>query len=110
MRYSFVPELNDCAARQISLEAAQPDLDLSILRSFPTRRSSSASSTSLTCSVETPEVVAARIRRALAHVAPERLVVAPDCGTKYLSRRVALAKLRAMVRGAEIVRDELGPA
>jgi 5-methyltetrahydropteroyltriglutamate--homocysteine methyltransferase len=57
---------------------------------------------------ETPEDVAARIRRALAVVPPERLSVAPDCGMKYLPRRLAFEKLEAMVAGAHVVRDELG--
>ncbi len=60
--------------------------------------------------VETPATVAARIRRALPYVPPERLVIAPDCGMKYLPRDVALAKLKAMVEGAKIVRRELGRA
>ena len=58
--------------------------------------------------VETPDAVAARIRAALQHLPPERLVVAPDCGMKYLPREVAFAKLRAMVAGAQLVRAELG--
>ena len=58
--------------------------------------------------IETPDTVAARIRRALPYVAPERIIVAPDCGMKYLPRDVAFAKLRAMVEGAKIVRQELG--
>ena len=58
--------------------------------------------------VESPEMVAARIRRALPYVSPERIIVAPDCGMKYLPRDVAFAKLQAMVEGAKIVRRELG--
>jgi 5-methyltetrahydropteroyltriglutamate--homocysteine methyltransferase len=58
--------------------------------------------------IETPEAVAARIRRALTYVAPERIVVAPDCGLKYLPREVAFGKMCAMVEGAKIVRQELG--
>ena len=57
--------------------------------------------------VETPELVAARIRRALPHIAPENVIVAPDCGMKYLPRDVATGKLRAMVAGARLVREEL---
>ncbi len=60
--------------------------------------------------VETPETVAQRIRRALPHVPAERIVVAPDCGLKYLPRAVAFAKMKAMVDGAAIVRRELGAA
>jgi methionine synthase II (cobalamin-independent) len=57
--------------------------------------------------VETPGIVAARIRRALPFVAPERIIVAPDCGMKYLPRDVAFAKMCAMVEGARIVRGEI---
>jgi 5-methyltetrahydropteroyltriglutamate--homocysteine methyltransferase len=56
---------------------------------------------------ETPQQVAARIRRALPYVDPRNVIVAPDCGMKYLPRDVADAKLRAMVEGARIVREEL---
>ena len=58
--------------------------------------------------METPQVVAARIRRALPHVSPERVIIAPDCGMKYLPRDVAFAKMKAMVEGARLVRSELG--
>ena len=106
--YSFLPELNDCAARQISIETAQPDLDLSILRELPDKTIIlGVLDLSDAAPVETPEAVAERIRRALGYTDPEQLVIAPDCGMKYLSREVALAKLEAMVEGAAIVRDEL---
>jgi 5-methyltetrahydropteroyltriglutamate--homocysteine methyltransferase len=106
--YSFLSELNECAARQISIETAQPALDLSILRELPDKTIVlGVLDLSDAAPVETPEVVADRIRKALAHAAPERLVVAPDCGMKYLTRPVALGKLHAMVEGAEIVRAEL---
>ena len=59
-------------------------------------------------SIETPETVATRIRRPLPHVSAERIVVAPDCGLKYLPRDIAYGKMRAMVEGAKIVRQELG--
>jgi len=57
--------------------------------------------------VETPQVVAERIRAGLKHVSPERLVVAPDCGMKYLTRAAAFGKLEALVKGADIVRKSL---
>jgi 5-methyltetrahydropteroyltriglutamate--homocysteine methyltransferase len=57
--------------------------------------------------IESPEIIAARIRRALPYVSPERIVVAPDCGLKYLPREIAYGKMRAMVEGAKIVRQEL---
>ena len=106
--YSFLSELNDCAARQISIETAQPDLDLSILRELPDKTIIlGVLDLSDAAPVETPEAVAERLRKALVYTAPERLVIAPDCGMKYLSRVVALAKLQAMVEGAAIVRGEL---
>jgi 5-methyltetrahydropteroyltriglutamate--homocysteine methyltransferase len=101
--YSFLAELNDCAARQISLEAAQPRLDLSILRGLPDKTIVlGVLDLSDDAPVETPAAVADRIRTALEHVATEQLVVAPDCGMKYLARDVAFAKLRAMVEGARL--------
>jgi 5-methyltetrahydropteroyltriglutamate--homocysteine methyltransferase len=60
--------------------------------------------------VETPATVAARIRRGLEHLPPERLIPAPDCGMKYLPRDVAFGKLKAMVEGASIVRYQLNGA
>ncbi len=84
--YSFLSELNDCAARQISIETAQPNLDLSILRELPDKTIIlGVLDLSDAAPVETPETVAERIRKALVHTSPERLVVAPDCGMKYLS-------------------------
>jgi 5-methyltetrahydropteroyltriglutamate--homocysteine methyltransferase len=107
--YSFLAELNDCAASQISLEAAQPGLDLSVLRGLPDKTIVlGVLDLSDDAPVETPAAVAARIREALEHVSPERLMIAPDCGMKYLLREVAYRKLEAMVEGARIVRAELG--
>jgi 5-methyltetrahydropteroyltriglutamate--homocysteine methyltransferase len=94
-------------ARQISIEAAQPGLDLSILRALPEKTIILGVLNLGDERVETPKVVANRIRDALRHVEPERLVVAPDCGMKYLPRDIAFAKLQAMVKGASIVRREL---
>jgi 5-methyltetrahydropteroyltriglutamate--homocysteine methyltransferase len=105
-RYAFLSEFEPSRARQISVETAQPKLDCTQLAGL--------SKTIILgvidlgdLSVETPEIVAARIRRALPHVAAERIIVAPDCGMKYLPRDVAFAKLDAMVQGAGIVRREL---
>ncbi len=108
--YSFLAELNECAATQISLETAQPRLDPAILRQLPDKTIVAGVLDLGTEEVETPETVAERIRGVLEHVAPERVVVAPDCGMKYLPREVAFAKLRAMVEGAALVRAELGEA
>jgi 5-methyltetrahydropteroyltriglutamate--homocysteine methyltransferase len=105
--YAFLPELDHCAARQISIEAAQPKLDLSILRQLPSKIIILGVLDLSDQTVETPETVAARIRAALPHVPPERIVVAPDCGLKYLPRDVAFGKMKAMADGAAIVRREL---
>jgi 5-methyltetrahydropteroyltriglutamate--homocysteine methyltransferase len=107
--YSFLEELNACAARQISVETAQPALDLSVLRGLPDKTILlGVVDLSDAAPVETPDAVAVRIREALEHVPAERLVIAPDCGMKYLPRETAFAKLQAMVAGTEIVRRELG--
>jgi 5-methyltetrahydropteroyltriglutamate--homocysteine methyltransferase len=106
--YPFLRELNDCAATHVSLEAAQPNLEPEVLRDLPDKAIVLGVLDLGSPDVETPEVVAERIRRALAVVPPERLVVAPDCGMKYLSRELAFRKLRAMVAGARLVREELG--
>ena len=106
-QYAFLPELNACVAQQISIEAAQPNLDLSVLGQLPNKTIILGVLNLGDEQVETPQVVADRIRSALRQIEPERLVVAPDCGMKYLPRDVAFAKLRAMVEGAKIVRDEL---
>jgi 5-methyltetrahydropteroyltriglutamate--homocysteine methyltransferase len=105
--YAFLPELNACAARQISIEAAQPNLDLSVLRALPDKTVILGVLNLGDDQVETPQVVADRIRAALRQIEPRRLIVAPDCGMKYLPRDVAFAKLQAMVEGARIVRAEL---
>jgi 5-methyltetrahydropteroyltriglutamate--homocysteine methyltransferase len=108
--YPFLAELNECAATDISLEAAQPRLDPGVLRALPDKTVVLGVLDLGAEEVETPEVVADRIRRALDVVGPERLVVAPDCGMKYLPRERAFGKLQAMVAGARIVRAELGLA
>ncbi len=102
--YPFLGELNDCAATHLSLEAAQPDLDPEVLRALPDKTIVLGVLDLGVEEVETPELVAARIRRALAVVPPERLVVAPDCGMKYLPRTRAYRKLEAMVAGARRAR------
>jgi 5-methyltetrahydropteroyltriglutamate--homocysteine methyltransferase len=106
--YPFLSELDDCSATYVSLEAAQPNLDPEVLRELPSKTIVLGVLDLGSEEIETPEVVAGRIRRALTVVEPGRLVVAPDCGMKYLPRERAFAKLQAMVEGARLVRRELG--
>jgi 5-methyltetrahydropteroyltriglutamate--homocysteine methyltransferase len=106
--YPFLRELADVAATHLSLEAAQPDLDPALLRELSGKTIVLGVLDLGSPDVESPQQVAGRIRRALEVVPPERLVVAPDCGMKYLPRDRAFAKLEAMVAGARLVRAELG--
>ena len=101
--YPFLRELNGCAATHLSLEAAQPGLDPDALRDVPDKVIVLGVLDLGSSEPETPEVVAARIERALEVLPPERLVVAPDCGMKYLTRELAFRKLEAMVAGARLV-------
>jgi len=105
--YSFLPELAACSCKQVSIEAAQPRLDPSVLRDLPGKHVLLGVLDLGDPKVETADTVAQRIRAALKHVSPERIVVAPDCGMKYLSREAAYGKLSAMVEGARRVRAEL---
>jgi 5-methyltetrahydropteroyltriglutamate--homocysteine methyltransferase len=108
--YSFLPELEASKVEQISIETAQASLDCAVLEKLPSKTILLGALDLSDMRVETPETVAARIRRALPHVPPERIVVAPDCGLKYLPREVAYGKMRAMVAGAAIVRREVAAA
>ena len=105
--YSFLPELEATDADQVSIEAAQPKLDLAILESLASKTIMVGVIDMADAVAETPDVVAERIRAALEHVPAERVIVAPDCGMKYLSRELAFAKLSAMVQGADMVRQEI---
>jgi 5-methyltetrahydropteroyltriglutamate--homocysteine methyltransferase len=105
--YSFLEELDACAVDQISLECTQPKVDPEILRGLPSKTILLGVLDLRDTTVETPEQVAERIRAALVHVPAERLVIAPDCGFKYLSREVSFGKLQSMVRGRDLVRAEL---
>ncbi|MGA7262592.1 MAG: uroporphyrinogen decarboxylase family protein [Stellaceae bacterium] len=108
--YSFLPELTGTVAEQISIEAAQPNLDLATLDGLGDKTVIFGVISMGDPQPETPEMVAARIRRALEHIPPERLIPAPDCGMKYIPRNTAFAKLKALGAGAAIVRRELaGP-
>jgi 5-methyltetrahydropteroyltriglutamate--homocysteine methyltransferase len=105
--YSFLPELAECCVQQISIETAQSSLDTSVLENLRGRTIILGVLDLADVKVETPEAVAIRIRRALHHVAPDKVIIAPDCGLKYLPREVAYGKMKAMVDGAAIVRREL---
>jgi 5-methyltetrahydropteroyltriglutamate--homocysteine methyltransferase len=104
--YSFLPQLAELGAETISIEAAQPKLDLGVLKpTSRTRRSCSACSISATSRPSRRRTIVGRALRAgLKYVAPERLVPAPDCGMKYLPREVAFGKLKAMADAAAILR------
>jgi 5-methyltetrahydropteroyltriglutamate--homocysteine methyltransferase len=105
--YSFLPELAGTPVQQISIETAQSKLDCAVLGKLPGKTIILGTLDLSDMTIEQPETVAARIRRALPHVPAERIVVAPDCGLKYLPREVAFGKMQAMVEGAKIVRAEL---
>lgn len=105
--YSFLPELAESDVKQISIETAQSKLDCAVLETLPGKRIILGVIDLSDMTVETPETVAERIRRAFPHCPPERITVAPDCGMKYLPREVAFGKLKAMVEGTRIVREEL---
>ena len=105
--YSFLSELAGCRCQQVSLETAQSKLDCSVLKSLDGKKIILGVIDLSNMQVETPEEVAARIRRALPYARAENIIVAPDCGMKYLPADVAIAKLAAMTAGAAIVRSEL---
>jgi len=105
--YSFLPQLADTIAGQISIEAAQPKLDLGVLRDLAGKKIMLGVIDLGDPAVETAGLVADRIRAALKYVSPENLIPAPDCGMKYLPRDVAFGKLKSLADGAAIVRGEL---
>ena len=106
--YSFLRELEDCSVQQISIEAAQPRLDLAVLNELPSKTIILGVLDLGDSAIESPALVAERIRTALDYLQPERLAIAPDCGMKYLPKNVAFGKLSNMVEGTRIVRRELG--
>ena len=105
--YSFLPELQNCSCNQISIETAQSSLDCSVLTGLAGKTIMLGVIDLSDMQVESPAVVAARIRRALPFVSAENIIVCTDCGMKYLPRDVAAGKMKAMVAGADIVRREL---
>ena len=106
--YSFLPELAGCACRQVSVETAQSRLDCEVLAKLPGKQIMVGAIDLSDMTVESPETVANRVRRALQYVSPENVIIAPDCGMKYLPREVAFGKMRAMVEAAKILRKEFG--
>ena len=104
--YSFLPELSQCSCKQVSIETAQSNLDCKVLEQLEGKHVMVGCLDLSDMNVETPEVIADRIRRALPFISPERVILAPDCGMKYLPRDVADGKLRSMVKAAEILRKE----
>jgi 5-methyltetrahydropteroyltriglutamate--homocysteine methyltransferase len=105
--YSFLPQLADSIADGISIEAAQPKLDLGVLADLASKQVLLGVIDLNDPVAETPDVVAGRIRAGLAYLPPDKLVPAPDCGMKYLPRGLAFAKLKALSEGAALVRATL---
>ena len=105
--YSFLPELADVPVQQVSIETAQSGLDLGVLRDLSDKTVILGVVDLSTPEVESVETVADRVRRAFAYLPPEQVVIAPDCGMKYLSRESADGKMRAMAGAAALLREEL---
>ena len=105
--YSFLPELSGCPVHDISIETAQSNLDTAVLEKLPGKTIILGVIDLSSNEVESAETVAERIRRALPHVDADRIIVAPDCGMKYLTREASFGKMKAMVDGAAIVRESL---
>jgi 5-methyltetrahydropteroyltriglutamate--homocysteine methyltransferase len=105
--YAFLPELADSVAGTISIESAQPKINLGVLKELAPKKVMLGVLDLSDPTIETPQQVAERIRQGLKHIPAERLIPAPDCGMKYLSREAAFGKLKAMVAGAAMVRKEL---
>ncbi len=106
--YSFLPELTGCSCHQVSIETAQSNLDCSVLKQLPGKQVMVGCIDLSDMRVETAQTVVARIKRALPFIAKENVILAPDCGMKYLPREVADGKMRAMVAAAKLLRAEFG--
>ena len=104
--YSFLPEMYGCSCKQVSLETAQSGLDCSVLAKLDNKRLMVGCINLEDMAVESPQTVVARIKKALVYAKPENIILAPDCGMKYLPRTVADGKMRAMVEAAKILRAE----
>ena len=106
--YSFLPELAQCSCRQVSIETAQSNLDCSALKPLAGKHVMVGCIDLDSPDVETPDTVVQRIERALPYVQKEHVILAPDCGMKYLPRERAIGKLKAMVEAAKILRRKYG--
>jgi 5-methyltetrahydropteroyltriglutamate--homocysteine methyltransferase len=104
--YSFLPELAGCSCRQVSIETAQSKLDCSVLSPLEDKKIMVGVIDLSDLAVETPQTVVERAKRALRHMQPQNMILAPDCGMKYLPREVADGKMKALVEGAELLRAE----
>jgi 5-methyltetrahydropteroyltriglutamate--homocysteine methyltransferase len=104
--YSFLPELSQCSCQQVSIETAQSNLDCSVLEKLPGKKIMVGVLNLDDGTVETPQKVVERAKRALKYLKPEDMILAPDCGMKYLPREVAFGKMKAMVEGARLLRAE----
>jgi 5-methyltetrahydropteroyltriglutamate--homocysteine methyltransferase len=103
--YSFLPELSASPVKQVSIETAQSNLDCSVLKSLPNKKIMVGCVDLSDPKVESPQTIVARVRRAMAYLRAEDIVLAPDCGLKYLPREVADGKIRSMVQAANILRS-----
>jgi 5-methyltetrahydropteroyltriglutamate--homocysteine methyltransferase len=104
--YDFLPELSQCSCNQVSIETAQSSLDCKVLETLGNKQVMVGCLDLSDMKVEPAELVAMRIRRALKHIKPEQVILAPDCGMKYLPREVADGKLKSMVQAAHMLRKE----
>jgi 5-methyltetrahydropteroyltriglutamate--homocysteine methyltransferase len=104
--YSFLPELTGCSCQQVSIETAQSNLDCAVLEKLPGKKIMVGVINLDDMAVETPQMVVERAKRALKHLKAEDMILAPDCGMKYLPREVAFGKMKALVEGARLLRQE----
>lgn len=105
--YSFLPELSACSCSQISIETAQSNLDCSVLQQLPNKKIMLGCIDLSDMNIESPVLIASRVKKALKFVAADNIILAPDCGMKYLPKEVASGKLKAMVQAAQILRSEI---
>ena len=104
--YNFLPELANCGCNQVSIETAQSNLDCSVLPGLGDKQIMVGCLDLSIMDIELPEVIVHRINKALKFIKPEQVILAPDCGMKYLPREVADGKLKAMVKAAQILRAQ----